>query len=281
MKNISVLMMILFIQTGLLKSQKLQVNEVFQEKSYWDWAAVSQCILDYYGFPVDQCEMAEYIRISGWHKPEERSCCDAVNDHCNFSTALSEIKGSVQDILLHFGGISSTLIHDSLSWSEIKNETDNGRPFIIRWEMPGQLSHFLVGYGIKNQTVYYVDPAAGEGLKTASHNWLKYDGHHIWTHTLVLSTMPTLIDNDLYDNIEAAQFFPNPAHDRIRICLNKPFSDQYEVEVYDVFGNLVLKRLQEKGNREFEIEVSNYLPGMYIMHAFNQQRRCAFKFVKQ
>jgi len=280
MKNINILLMVLVMQSGTLNGQKLPITEVFREKSNWHWAAASQCVLDYYGYPTEQCQMAEYIRTSGWYKPEERPCCDALNPDCNFSTELSEIEGSVQDILFRFGNIRSSLIQDSLTCYEIRNEINNGRPFIIRWEMPGQLSHYLVVYGIYKQDVLYLDPAAGEGLKMASYKWLKEDGHHIWTHTLIMSNMPTLINNDIYENIETAQLFPNPARDKVRICLNEPFSDQYEVEVYDVYGNLIFKQSQEKYLTAFDIEVSDYLPGTYIMHAFDKQNKFTYKIIK-
>jgi len=75
-----------------------------------------------------------------------------------------------------------------MSQVEVQNQIDSGRPFVIRWGWYTGGGHFLVGHGIEDSTVYYMDPWPGEGYSIAYYSWVVDNGIHAWTHSLQLTT---------------------------------------------------------------------------------------------
>jgi hypothetical protein len=199
----------------------LKVNYFDQEESLWCWAACSQMILDYYGITVEQCNIAEIARVIDErnhhiHYPNSQTmnhfgttnCCEPYpyNWRCNkvnklFTTIYSApgSKGGINSILDSLN-ISSSPTSSYLTISEIKNEIDGWRPFIIQWGWTGtNEGHFVLARGYNNNSscIYYFDPEInypGGGHQIQSHEWM-IDGayesfHHQWTATLVLTPSP-------------------------------------------------------------------------------------------
>jgi len=172
-------------------SQILNVPEITQEQNQWCWAGASKCILDYYCYPVEQCEIAEYARqVIDWYDFGNTNCCVNPNLGCNYWNYAWGYPGSLQDILIHFGNIQNEPVWSYLSQAEISDELSAGRPFVIRWGWPSGGGHFLVGHGIDGNYLHYMDPWFGEGLHISTYNWVVYDGNHTWTHTIALTTNP-------------------------------------------------------------------------------------------
>ena len=65
--------------------------------------------------------------------------------------------------------------------------------FIIRWEWTTGGGHFIIGHGLQDGTLYYMNPWVGEGLKFATYDWVKSNADHTWTHTNVLTTNPVIL----------------------------------------------------------------------------------------
>ena len=172
-------------------AQILNVPEITQEQTEWCWAAVSKCVLDYYNFPYLQCEIAEYTRnVSTWHNFGSTPCCNSALQGCNYWNYNWGVNGSIQDILVHFGSISNYGVGSPLSISDIQNNINQHRPFIIRWGWISGGGHFIVGHGIQGNNVYYMDPWFGEGFKVSTYANLINNGQHIWTHTNVITVSP-------------------------------------------------------------------------------------------
>jgi uncharacterized repeat protein (TIGR02543 family) len=178
----------------MANAQVLNVPEITQEYDQWCWVGVSKCVLDYYGYSHLQCEIAEYTRnVSTWHNFGLTPCCNNALQGCNYWNYNWGEAGSIQDILVHFGNINNNGT-GVLSISNIQNNLIQQRPFIIRWGwLNGSGGHFIVGYGIQNNNVYYMDPWFGEGYKISTYENIKNDGWHEWTHTNVLLISPTPI----------------------------------------------------------------------------------------
>jgi len=174
-------------------SQVLNVPEITQEQNQWCWAGVSKCILDYYSYPVEQCEIAEYARqVITWHNFGSTDCCANPNLGCNYWNYNWGYPGSIQDILVHFGDIQN--YGDwYLTKPEITSEISAGRPFVIRWGWYSGGGHFVVGHGIVGDNVYYMDPWFGEGLHVATYEWVYDDGNHQWTSTNVLTATANFV----------------------------------------------------------------------------------------
>ena len=192
MKKYKKYILLIFLGVSITaNSQVLNVPEITQEQTEWCWAGVSKCVLEYYGYPHLQCEIAEYTRnVSTWHNFGSTPCCDNALQGCNYWNYSWGEMGSIQDILVHFGSIYNYVVGAFLSIADIQNNINQQRPFIIRWGRVSGSGHFLVGHGIQGNNVYYMDPWFGEGFKISTYENLKSDGLHEWTHTNILSVSP-------------------------------------------------------------------------------------------
>ena len=171
----------------------LAVPEVEQEESQWCWAGVSQSILRYYGNAVTQCEIAEYARSSRPEYYGTVDCCVDSTQGCNQPNGMTG-PGTIEDILIHFGGIDSQFVSGVLSSDDCATEIANYLPFNIRWGWTSGGGHFVVGHGIElsdvggDHTFYYMDPWYGEGLSVATYAWVVEGSNHTWTHTNRIDT---------------------------------------------------------------------------------------------
>lgn len=127
----------------------LAVPEAEQEQSQWCWAGVSETVLGYYGFAINQCEIADYTRqVATWHDFGGDDCCQSPSGPCNYWNYNWGYAGSIQDILEHFGGIANSG-SGVFAPSVVDAEISAGRPFIPRWGWDGGGGHFLVGHGFE------------------------------------------------------------------------------------------------------------------------------------
>ncbi len=166
----------------------LDVPPVEQEQSQWCWAGVSASVLAYYGQDIEQCEIAEYTRTHAtWHDFGPVNCCADPNQGCNYWNYNSDYTGSIEQILLNWG-VGSREDPNILSKSEVKDQIDSDRPFIMRWGWASGGGHFLVGRGIEGNVVYYMDPLPGEGWKIATYDWIVSGANHTWTDTQRMTT---------------------------------------------------------------------------------------------
>ena len=79
-----------------------------------------------------------------------------------------------------------------LSIDEVRSDIQANRLFIARWEWNNGNGHFVVGHGLVNDNVYYMDPLYGEGLKLAKYSWFSKSTRHTWTHTNRIYETPEL-----------------------------------------------------------------------------------------
>src|SRR5436853_299052 len=72
----------------------------------------------------------------------------------------------------------------TVSKTQIQTEINAGHPFLFRWGWTSGGGHFLVGYGLSGNTLYYMNPLPGYGYQISDYNWVVDDsGSHTWTHT--------------------------------------------------------------------------------------------------
>ena len=175
---------------------KLEVPDIRQKETQWCWAAVSQCVLTYYGYWHQQCEIAEYARtISHWINLGSTPCCDSAHG-CNKGTiSCNEVFDDdiIKKILVHFGNISSNCEY-VLTDPQIRYYLKLHRPFIIfRQENVGNNGHVVVGYGIEGDLVWYMDPSTDTvkgGYQKLSYEKLKNHGGWKWTNSITLNRSP-------------------------------------------------------------------------------------------
>jgi hypothetical protein len=260
-------------------AQILNVPEVIQEKNQWCWAGVSKCILDYYGYPVEQCQIAEYARqVITWHNFGNTDCCINPNLGCNYWNYNWSYPGSIQDILIHFGDIQNYGKGSSLSLSEISSELSSERPFVIRWGWYSGGGHFVVGHGINDNYLHYMDPWFGEGLHISSYNWVLDDGNHSWTHTNILTTNPSIITTNKLSNIAV---YPNPTNGELRILMNNEQLIMNNIEVFDVYGKKLSSNHLIPISSNHLINISHLSAGVYIVKVHTETGEVIRKVVKE
>jgi hypothetical protein len=181
-----------------VKAQVLLVPEIEQEQNQWCWAGVSKCVLDYYGFSHQQCDIAEYARLQNTSTFGNNNCCANPTGSCNNPNSMfSSTSGGIDDILSNFGSITTTNIYAALPETQWQTEISNGVPVIIRYGLTGGGGHFVVGYGVQGSDYYTMDPWFNEGYTISTYNWVVtgQGGGGSWTHTQTLSPpLPTLIE---------------------------------------------------------------------------------------
>jgi hypothetical protein len=113
---------------------------------------------------------------------------------------LANQKGSVQDILKALGSpaIPSTLLQRKLTEQEIENNIKLKRPFVIL-----AYQHFIVGYGLTNGHLYYMDPWEGEGYGYNKYGDKVGDKVWYWTLTMNRGRYVPLVNGDVKNNLSA------------------------------------------------------------------------------
>jgi hypothetical protein len=172
-----------------LRAQVLNVGEFIQEQDQWCWSGSSACVLDYFCATTAQCTIAEFTReVATWHNFGSTDCCVNPGLGCNYWNYNWGCSGSIQDILMHFAGINNPGIATYLLKPEIVTRIQGNMPFIFRWGWTTGGGHFLVGHGLINSNMYYMNPWPGEGLTISDYDWVVSNPDHDWTHTNDIST---------------------------------------------------------------------------------------------
>jgi hypothetical protein len=249
-----------------VKSQVLEVPEIIQELDQWCWAAVSKCVMDYYGHVYEQCEIAEYTRsVATWHNFGSVNCCVNPNQGCNYWNYNWGTSGSITDILNYFANITTQNLSTSLSLSQIQTQINLNRPFIIRWGWSLGGGHFVVGHGCSGNDIYYMDPWFNIGHSIANYDWVLGSSNHSWTHTQMLTSSPT--GSNFHNNSVSIDVFPNPASDIVNIKIQGLNPNSYCLTVYSITGKPLMEKEIHIDREIFQVELNfvNYYPGIYIL----------------
>lgn len=275
MKRIFTLIIFIFLFRIVGFSQVLNVKKMTQEHDQWCWAGVSSCILDFYGTPTEQCEIAEYARQKiTWYDFGSVNCCKDASQGCNYWNYNYGYEGSIKYILEHFAGISNYGYSNYLTKEEVIQNLSGNKPFVIRWGWTAGGGHFVVGHGISDNTVYYMDPWFGEGLKFGTYEWVKNDGNHEWTHTNVLTTSANAgIENNISE--QSPIIYPNPAKDFIKIENIK----NTKIEIVNIQGQNIINKTINSNNTK--INIKNLKSGIYFLKIFDKNKTSTHKFIVQ
>ena len=203
-KSISILVVVFFIfsilvvsSTPLSAKQKiLKVKERKQEQDQWCWAGVSQAVIEYFKKLIKQCKIVNYA----WGRGD--CCVTPSSPNCNTWNYMFAYKGSIEDILDHWG-LDCIPLYTYLTWKQTKNQVNKknlnlaspdekrkkikGYPMIIRYGWYGGGGHFIVirGYDTNGKKLYLMDPWFTCGYGIFTYKYVKHkDYDHDWTHTL-------------------------------------------------------------------------------------------------
>jgi hypothetical protein len=149
-----------------------------QEMQFWCWLAVATSVADFYaeGGESSQCRLAS--RALGLS-----TCCSAPST-CDQPGLLADSL----DLVGHYGNT-----HAPLTFAQINNELDEGRPVCAQVRWPDGDEHVVVITGTlrgAQENFYQVADPAMEGLRYMTEDTLRtaYSGTGWWKHTF--STKP-------------------------------------------------------------------------------------------
>jgi CVNH domain len=143
-----------------------------QEQSYWCWAGSGQTILQYFGFPVRQCDevlveknlpnCCGYPVFSMPYLTDQSMNCQGCN--CGGGAPLS-----------NYGLISTTNTTSPLSWSDLQAQFANqNEPIVFAWNWCGGGAHVPTAFGYTTaggNQVWVMDPEASEPYLVTYDEW--------------------------------------------------------------------------------------------------------------
>ena len=121
-----------------------------EQHSEWCGVTACSCVLTYLGNPRSQCEIVNYAEsinyactsVAPWEWDDPIA---NIYINCCMGPRPSET-----DVLSHYG-FPNTGRFSALTYAQIQEEIDGGRPFIILWDPAKDLDvHLIVGMGYDN-----------------------------------------------------------------------------------------------------------------------------------
>lgn len=181
------------------EAQVLNVPTVEQEQSNWCWAGISKSALDYYGQVMPQCNIVEYARQVSSRNFGNTPCCLAPTGNCNSVNSLYNENGSIQDILNHFGNITSIYKGQfGRTEADVANSIANNAVVPCGWTWTTGGGHAVLIHGYVQGNVYYMDPWFGEGKKIQTYAQFSSgndgSGYHSWTQGLYFTSDVSQVD---------------------------------------------------------------------------------------
>lgn len=145
-----------------------------QTQTNWCWAATSKSVSHFYTTlsPWTQCKIAG-------NELDKTCCTSPVPSACNVPWYLDKALSRTQNFVSIQAG--------TISWSEIKDQLDNGLLVGARIGWNGGGGHFMVIHGVSRigatQYVHIDDPIYAKNTMTYDTFATNYLGSGTWTHT--------------------------------------------------------------------------------------------------
>ena len=248
--------------TNCCEAQVRYVPLVTQEQSQWCWAGCSKCMLNYYGDSISQCQIAEYARERvTWMSYGTVNCCADPDSGCNNPNYEANTNGSIQDILTHFAHIYSMEQTGPLSKSDVATNLAENKLFVEHWNWYTGGGHFVVGYGISGDTVYYMNPWPGEGITISTYSNMVNDSVHIWNYTLNLTYLQVAVPQ-IMPQAGGQLIYPNPSSGVVTVT-GAAVGDN-DVKICNQAGQLVYQTTL-KNSTTNRVDLSFLPKGTYIV----------------
>src|SRR4051812_11426703 len=131
---------------------RLEFDMQQQLQTYWCWAATSVSVSHFY----DQSSSWTQCRMVNEERAQTTCCVDGTSNHCDVTNVL--------DKPLKRAGVFDRMVAEALSFDEIRDEIDAGRPVGWRIEWADERGHFAVIEGYLDgdtRRLAIEDPAFG------------------------------------------------------------------------------------------------------------------------
>lgn len=255
-KGQSILLILTFVSGISCNAQTLRIKECLQEQDQWCWAAATQCILDYYGFDMRQCEIVNYARNhSTPPRYGQEDCCEFPSDYCN--------KAGYFGLGFEYFANLSINITGVLSLEEIFILLNERKPIAI-----SNSDHVVIIYGIKNSKVYIMDPADGFYV-------LDYDeliDFYGWKASYVPQRAPI----NVLANESKISIFPNPTTGTLNLSLVLQNQEKTIVEVFNIQGVRIVQR-EYRSSYVLSTIADDLKPGLYFIKINGE----SFKYIEK
>ena len=270
LQKITAIIIMLFSVNTAIAQYQVPISVVTQEQNQWCWDANSKCILQYYGFNVSQCAIAEYCRSVNPSYFGSQNCCMNKTGKCNSPNYLDGASG-VKGVLKHFGNLDSNPMERVISVSEIDDEMTGKRPYIIlvTWSNGG--GHVMVACNYTGTSLTFMDPWQGNGFTTCKHTATgtliaTKSGNGTWAETLTLEPLSTTGINQVVSS-DNMLIYPNPTAGELTV--NTSFSIK-TINVYNITGQLV-DTFIPNGVNSYTLRINT--PGLYNMQVISTDGR--------
>lgn len=268
--------LLLSLQSLGAESVILDVPERIQEQTEWCWAGVTQSLLAYHGTKVRQCEIANFTRLhASWHDFGSDDCCSNPSGACNYWNYNYGAGGSMEEILANWG-VGGRGMGRALSLEEARSELEEKRPFIIRWALNTGGGHFVVGHGLSDSILYYMDPWPGEGAKLATFSWVASNNRDTWTHTNTLSFVAVRSLGKAASR--SVEVFAHATRSGLSVSYRAPRGQTVHLEVRTLHGGVVesidLPASGDEGPHRIQTGWS-LPPGVYLLDLRAGTRRAS------
>jgi hypothetical protein len=84
-----------------------------------------------------------------------------------------------------------------------------------------------------------------------------------------------ILDDENYLNI-----FPNPANETIFVMCNLNPDDEITIEIVDAMGKIIKSKKNKLPSHHYEIEIGNLCPGNYVIRIYNKRKVFSGSFIK-
>ena len=84
----------------------------------------------------------------------------------------------------------------------------------------------------------------------------------------------------LISSADGIKIYPNLVKDKIHISISKPFSENYKIVIYNAYGGVVQIIRKNKSDVDYNINLSVYPKGLYIVKIGDNKRIYIAKIIK-
>jgi hypothetical protein len=75
--------------------------------------------------------------------------------------------------------------------------------------------------------------------------------------------------------------WPNPTNGIVEVSVNNIFENDYQIEVFNTLGNKILSLSKKRTENLFNIDLSNYPSGIYLIHFLSKNMNYLFKITRK
>ena len=80
---------------------------------------------------------------------------------------------------------------------------------------------------------------------------------------------------------DKVEVYPNPTKDVFYVSIHKPFKNDFKVEVYNNFGQVMQTLSKNKGDNKFSVDLTNYPTGQYYVRFADKETYFQCMIIKQ